>query len=79
MEPAPNVISPFNRDLPSLLGALVFYRQQAEILNCETDNLSFGDAVMVVQDVRSSTVGVGDMGAGSARSVVWLESSGAGV
>lgn len=53
--------------------------EQVEILNCETDNLSFGDAVVVVQDVRSSTVGVGDMGAGSLRSVVWLESSGAGV
>lgn len=50
--------------------------EQAEILNCETDNLSFGDAVMVVQDVRSSTVGVGDMSVGGARSVVWLESSG---
>lgn len=49
---------------------------QAEILNCETDNLSFGDAVMVMQDVRSSTVGVGDMAAGSLRSVVWLDSSG---
>ncbi|EUC43169.1 hypothetical protein COCMIDRAFT_7340 [Bipolaris oryzae ATCC 44560] len=49
-----------------------------EILNCETDNLSFADAVVVAQDVRSSTVGVGDMGMGSMRGVVWLESSGLG-
>lgn len=47
-----------------------------EILNCETDNLSFADAVVVAQDVRSSTVGVGDMGMGSMRGVVWLDSSG---
>jgi hypothetical protein len=51
---------------------------QVEILNCETDCLSFGDAVMVVQDVRSSTVGVGEMGVGGVRNVVWLESSGLG-
>ncbi|XP_014553540.1 hypothetical protein COCVIDRAFT_107443 [Bipolaris victoriae FI3] len=49
-----------------------------EILNCEMDNLSFADAVVVVQDVRSSTAGVGDMGMGSMRGVVWLESSGLG-
>ncbi|RAR02353.1 tmem1 family protein [Stemphylium lycopersici] len=49
---------------------------ESEILNCETDLLSYGDAVVVVQDVRTSTVGVGDMGVGSQRHVVWLESSG---
>jgi len=49
---------------------------EAEILNCEIDYLSYGESVMVVPDVRSSTVGVGDMIAGSPRSVVWLESSG---
>ncbi|KAF2180184.1 hypothetical protein K469DRAFT_715422 [Zopfia rhizophila CBS 207.26] len=45
-----------------------------EQLNCETDFLSYGECVMVVPDVRSSTVGIGDMGA--ARNVIWLESEG---
>jgi hypothetical protein len=49
---------------------------EAEILNCETDYLSYGESIMVVPDVRSSTVGIGDMGVGSPRSVMWLESSG---
>jgi hypothetical protein len=47
-------------------------------LNCETDYLSYGETVVVVPDVRSSTVGVGDMGKGreGSGSVVWLESAG---
>ena len=49
---------------------------EAEILNCEIDYLSYGESVMVVPDVRSSTVGVGEMSVGSSRNVVWLESSG---
>jgi hypothetical protein len=49
---------------------------EVEILNCETDYLSYGESVVVVPDVRSSTVGIGDMSVGSPRSVVWLESSG---
>jgi len=49
---------------------------EAEILNCEIDYLSYGESVMVVPDVRSSTVGVGEMSVGRPRSVVWLESSG---
>lgn len=44
-----------------------------EQLNCETDYLSYGECVMVVPDVRSSTVGIGEMG--SPRSAVWLEST----
>ena len=52
---------------------------EAEILNCETDYLSYGESVMVVQNVRSSTVGIVDMSVGSPRSVVWLESSGQAV
>jgi hypothetical protein len=52
---------------------------EADILNCETDYLSYGENVVVVSDVRSSTVGIGDMGVGSPRSVVWLESSGQSV
>ncbi|KAH7372031.1 trafficking protein particle complex subunit 10 [Pyrenochaeta sp. MPI-SDFR-AT-0127] len=49
---------------------------EAAVLNCETDYLSYGDSVIVVPDVRSSTVGIGDMAMGSPRSVVWLESMG---
>lgn len=45
-------------------------------LSCETDYRSYGETVMVVPDVRSSTVGVGDMSLGSPRSVVWMESVG---
>jgi hypothetical protein len=52
---------------------------ETEILNCETDYLSYGESVVVVPDVRSSTVGIGDMSVGSPRSVVWLESSGQAV
>lgn len=53
--------------------------KELEVLACETDYLSYGETVMVVPDVRSSTVGIGDMskvneGSGS---VVWLESLGA--
>jgi hypothetical protein len=49
-----------------------------EELNCETDLLSYGECVMVVPDVRSSTIGIGDMGVGlgPGRSTVWLESVG---
>jgi hypothetical protein len=50
--------------------------EEASSLNCETDYLSYGETITVVPDVRSSTVGVGDMGAGGERSVVWLESTG---
>jgi hypothetical protein len=49
---------------------------EAEILNCETDYLSYGESVVVIPDVRSSTVGIGDMVLGSQRSVVLLESVG---
>ena len=49
---------------------------EEEILNCETDYLSYGESVMIVPDVSSSTVGVGDMSLGSPRSVVWLEGVG---
>jgi hypothetical protein len=49
---------------------------QEEILNCETDFLGYGECVVVVPDVRSSTVGVGDMAVAKERGVVWLESAG---
>ena len=49
---------------------------EAEVLTCETDYLSYGESVMTVPDVSSSTVGVGDMSLGGPRSVVWLESKG---
>jgi hypothetical protein len=42
-----------------------------EVLNCETDYLSSAEVVMVVPDVRSSTIGVGEMG--RMGSSVWLE------
>lgn len=42
-----------------------------EPLNCETDYLTYGECVVVVPDVRSSTVGMGEMS--SPRSAVWLE------
>jgi hypothetical protein len=45
-----------------------------EQLNCETDYLSYGECIMVVPDVRSSTVGIGEMG--SSRSAIWLEAEG---
>jgi hypothetical protein len=50
-------------------------------LNCETDYLSYGETVTIVPDVRSSTVGVGDMSPGreGMGSVVWLESTGLAV
>lgn len=51
--------------------------KEAEPLNCETDYLDYGETVLIVPDVRSSTVGIGDMSLGSAKSVVWLESAGA--
>ncbi|KAH8716891.1 hypothetical protein GQ44DRAFT_713193 [Phaeosphaeriaceae sp. PMI808] len=52
--------------------------KEPAVLTCETDYLSYGETMMVVPDVRSSTVGIGDMsktreGSGS---VVWLESMG---
>jgi hypothetical protein len=49
---------------------------ESEPLSCETDYLSYGESIIVVPDVRSSTVGVGDMSLGSPRSVVWMESVG---
>ncbi|KAF3041496.1 hypothetical protein E8E12_001675 [Didymella heteroderae] len=49
---------------------------EEEVLNCETDYLNYGENVMVVPDVSSSTVGIGDMSLGSPRSVVWLEGVG---
>lgn len=51
--------------------------KEGEVLHCETDNLSYGETVTVVPDVRSSTVGIGDMSTGmGTKGVVWLESSG---
>ncbi|KAF2443555.1 hypothetical protein P171DRAFT_389859 [Karstenula rhodostoma CBS 690.94] len=44
---------------------------EEEALNSETDYLTYGECVVVVPDVRSSTVGIGEMS--SPRSVVWLE------
>jgi len=49
---------------------------EEEIFNCETDYLSYGESIMVVPDVSSSTVGISDMSLGSPRSVVWLEGVG---
>ncbi|KAI8943647.1 hypothetical protein NX059_001632 [Plenodomus lindquistii] len=49
---------------------------EEQILTCETDYLSHGESIMVVPDLRSSTVGVADMSLGSPKSVVWLESRG---
>lgn len=49
---------------------------EVEVLNCEMDYLSYGESVMIVPDVRSSTVGIGDMSLGGSKSVVWLESTG---
>jgi hypothetical protein len=48
-------------------------------VNCEIDYLSYGETVMVVPDVKRSTVGIGDMTKGRETSVVWLESAGVGV
>lgn len=42
-----------------------------EELNCETDYLSYGESVVVVPDVRSCTVGIGELG--MPRSTIWLE------
>lgn len=47
---------------------------EVEKLNCETDYLSAGECVVVVPDIRSSTVGIGDLG--SSKSVVWLHGEG---
>ena len=44
---------------------------EEEQLNCETDYLTYGEGVVVMADVRSSTVGIGNMGA--PRSAVLLE------
>lgn len=49
---------------------------EEEILSCETDYLSYGESVMIVPDVSSSTVGISDMSLGSPRNVVWLEGVG---
>jgi len=48
--------------------------EEEEQLNCETDYLSYGECVMVIPDVKSTTVGIGEMG--SSKSAVWLESTG---
>lgn len=45
-------------------------------VTCETDFLSYGETVMVVPDVRSSTVGISDVGKGREGGVAWLESAG---
>lgn len=42
-----------------------------EELNCETDYWSYGECVVVIPDVRSSTVGIGEIGSRG----VWLEST----
>lgn len=42
-----------------------------EELSCETDYLSYSECVTIIPDVKSSTVGIGEMT--STRSVVWLE------
>lgn len=47
---------------------------EEEPLNCETDYLSYGECVVVVPDVRSSTVGIGEMSL--PRSAVWLDAEG---
>lgn len=49
---------------------------EEQILNCEVDYLSHGESVMVVPDISSSTVGIGDMSLGSPRTVVWLDGVG---
>ncbi|RMZ72823.1 tmem1 family [Pyrenophora seminiperda CCB06] len=53
---------------------------EGDVLNCDTDYWSYGDAVVVVPDVGTSTVGV--VGAmeqqGQKGGVVWLESQGLG-
>jgi hypothetical protein len=48
-------------------------------VNCEIDYLSYGETVMVVSDIKRSTVGIGDMTKGRETSVTWLESAGVGV
>jgi hypothetical protein len=55
-------------------GSVVGVGEDEEQLNCETDYLSYGECVMVVPDVRSSTVGIGEMA--SPRSAIWLEAEG---
>lgn len=45
-----------------------------EQLNCETDYLNYGESVIAVPDVRSSTVGIGELGA--PMRTVWLEAEG---
>jgi hypothetical protein len=47
---------------------------EEEELNCEVDYLDHGECVLVVPDIGSSTVGVGEMGKGAG--VVWLEGVG---
>lgn len=44
---------------------------EGEPLNCETDYLTYGECVVVVPDVKSSTVGVGEMS--SSKSAIWLD------
>lgn len=68
-----NVLLP-NVEIRAKIAPKADQRDSGEELNCETDYLSYGESVMVVPDVRSSTVGVGEMGA--SRSAVWLESVG---
>jgi hypothetical protein len=52
-------------------------KEDAEV-NCEIDYLSYGETVLVVPDVKRSTVGIGDMHTGRETNVVWLESAGVG-
>ncbi|KAF2736845.1 TMEM1 family protein-like protein [Polyplosphaeria fusca] len=55
-------------------GQPVAAEEGGEQLNSETDYLSYGECVMVVPDVTSSTVGIGEMG--SPRGAIWLEAEG---
>ncbi|KAF2261681.1 TMEM1 family protein-like protein [Lojkania enalia] len=55
-------------------GGPVPVEEGGEQLNCETDLLSYGESVMVVPNVRRSTVGIGNMNL--PKSTVWLESEG---
>jgi trafficking protein particle complex subunit 10 len=46
--------------------------EETERLNCEVDYLSAGECIVVVPDIRGSTVGIADLG--SPKSVVWMDS-----
>lgn len=49
---------------------------ERSVLNSDTDYLSYGESVMVVPDLGSSTVGISDMSLNSPKNVIWLESKG---